>query len=227
MTLDEAVTRLSDAMGFEVELVKGEPGTTAFAIEAADPKDWALRLSVFVELREKLSGGTEAVIAQLGMEPRDWSRTEAITKTAVRELPFEALTAVGVALLESGPLGTAASAVAARPAIASVLAAKPGPRAVNNEFFERVAEVARYAAGERQRLGRHKAPSVEAYVADKLNYSPDAVKNWLKQARRLGYLEPGELRNPKAFAEAKRTLEIADVPPERQFSTYIDDEDDQ
>lgn len=227
MTLDEAVARLSDAMRFEVELVKGEPGTSGFAIEAADPKDWALRLSVFVELREKLSGGTEAVIVQLGMEPRDWFLTEAITKTAVRELPFEALTAVGVALLESGPLGTAASAVAARPAIASVLAAKPGPRAVNDEFFRRVAEVARDAARQRQDLGRDKVPSVEAYVADKLGYSKHAAKNWLKQARRLGYLEPGELRNPRAFAEARRALETADVPPELQFSTYIDDEDDQ
>lgn len=225
MTLDEAVTRLSDAIGFEVERVEGEPGTGRFAVEACDPKDWPFRLTVFVEVREKPSGGTESVIVELSMEPRSWFLTEAITKTTVRELPFGALIDIGAAQMASGPLGVAG--VVARPALGTFPAVRSGPRGLDDSFFQRVAEVARFAARERQRLGRNNAPSVEAYVADKCGptNSMNTAKGWLKQARRLGYLAPGELRNPDAYV--RDVPDIADVPPELQFSTYIDDEDDQ
>ena len=54
------------------------------------------------------------------------------------------------------------------------------------------------------------------------------VRPWSLRPRVRGCLV--RLGDVRAFARPRRSagpLEIADVPPERQFSTYIDDEDDQ
>ncbi|MED5801680.1 hypothetical protein VX037_11640 [Gordonia sp. Z-3] len=218
--MSEAVKALGDAMQMQVD-VDGEPGKGLFTVEAGG---WPFRLTVCTEARVKKSGEMETVIIDLRIEPRRLLLTAPITKKVVRDLPFGALIDVGAALLASGPLG--AFGVVPRPRLGIWPEVKSGPRGLKAEFFQDVADAARFAARERQRLGRGNAPSVEEYVAKKFGTnSPNTAKGWLKQARSLGLLAPGELRNPDAYV--RDSPNIDDVPPHLRLSTYIDEEGDQ